>query len=70
MAAVAKVDLRHSAGTEIRVENAAGVIPRNGEILDHSVLRDSESSRDNPAIGLKRGRARWKYQEEEEHESS
>jgi hypothetical protein len=50
--------LRHAPGTEAGVEYAVGVIARDSEILNSSVLGDSESSCDDPAIGLKRGRAR------------
>src|SRR5205823_11138820 len=58
LAAVAKIDLRHPVGTEAGIENSVGSVSRDSKILDSSVLRDSEPSSDNPAIGLKRGRAR------------
>jgi hypothetical protein len=57
LATAAEIDLRHSVGTEASIENSVGSISRDSEILDSSVFRDSESNSDNPAIGLKRGRA-------------
>jgi hypothetical protein len=57
LAATTEVDLRHPAGTETGIERSTGSISRDSEILNSSVLGDSESGSDNPAIGLKRGRA-------------